>query len=124
MTNWLVDTLNGFMAKLGLPVQHWQQSPQLSLQFDGDITCEILVMEESLMLSFLVPVFLANQTQVLNYLCRKNAVHSQSDSMMRHHWFNNQAVIQMAMAHSHITEISLEQAFSSLLSHSQTIKAM
>lgn len=124
MSNWLADTLNSFLAKLGLPIQDWQQSPQLSLQFDNDINSEINVLEDTIVVSFLTPVLPADQTQVLRYLCRNNVIHTQKNPILRHHWYNDQAVIQVILEHSDVTEIALEQLYSQLLSASQSIKAM
>lgn len=124
MSYWLGETLNIFLAKLGLPEQVWQQSPHLSLQFDNDITCEISLLDETLLVCFLIPVALVNQTQVLNYLLQKNNMQHQLNYQFHYHWFNNQAVVQHSLSHSEVTEIALEQALSSLLNESQMIKAM
>lgn len=124
MNNWLEDTLNGFLIKVGLPAQQWHLSSSLTLQFDGDITCEIVVLDESLSINFLVPVFASSQSQVLQHLCGKNPLQFQKTNHFCYHWFNNQAVVQTKLKKETVTEILLEQAFTSLLNESQTIKAM
>ena len=124
MNTWLADTLNGFLVKLGLPIQDWQYTTQLSLQFDGDITNEIDVLEDTLSVCFHIPILPANQTQVLQYLCRQNAVQKHKDHPLQHHWYKDHAVIQVTLPHSDVTEILLEQVYSHLLNSSQFIKAM
>lgn len=124
MSDWLESSLNGFLAKLGLPMQPWHSSPHLSLQFDGDITCEISVLDSQLMVSFLTPIVLSSQTQVLAYLSKMNPIHFQKGQFFRYHWYQNQAIVQLNLVHEEITEIALEQAFTALLNESQTIKTL
>ena len=124
MSNWLNDTLNGFLAKIGLPAQAWHHSANLTLQFDEDITCEMSLLDDSILVSFLTPVFASSQTRVLQHLCQKNPITSQQVNHFRYHWYNNQAVIQSQLSHESVTEIVLEQVFTALLTESQTIKAM
>lgn len=124
MMDWLVHTLNGFMAKLGLPPQPWQQAPQLSLQFDGDTSCEMIWHGEVLTVTFFVPISFINQNQVLQYLTAQNHVNNQGNLLIGHHWYQDQAVLKITLAANEVTETALEHTFSTLLSVSQKLKVM